>query len=89
MRGIPREAVDENAPVKGSAYHAADVADKVNVCRWEGMEDTYGVDMSKRGARGLRSLSPSCMRPGAQTTSRPMTSAPRRARRKFSPCMKV
>lgn len=51
MRGIPREAVDENAPVKGSAYHAADVADKVNVCRWEGMEDTYGVDMSKRGAQ--------------------------------------
>jgi len=52
MRGIPREAVEKNLPIKGSAYHAADVADEVNVCRWEGMEDTYGVDMSKRGAQG-------------------------------------
>jgi alpha-galactosidase len=51
MRGIPREAVEKNLPIKGSIYHAADVADKVNVCRWEGMEDTYGVDMSKRGAQ--------------------------------------
>jgi alpha-galactosidase len=51
MRGIPREAVEKNLPIKGSAFHAADVADKVNVCRWEGMEDTYGVDMSKRGAQ--------------------------------------
>jgi alpha-galactosidase len=27
------------------------VADKVNVCKWDGMEDTYGVDMSKPGAQ--------------------------------------
>ena len=51
MRGIPREAVDKNLPIKGTPYHAADVADKVNVCKWEGMEDTYGVDMSKPGAQ--------------------------------------
>jgi alpha-galactosidase len=51
MRGIPREAVDKNLPIKGTDLHAADIADKVNVCRWEGMEDTYGVDMSKRGAQ--------------------------------------
>jgi alpha-galactosidase len=51
MRGIPREAVEKNLPIKGSIYHAADVADKLNVCRWEGMADTYGVDMSKRGAQ--------------------------------------
>jgi alpha-galactosidase len=51
MRGIPREAVEKNLPIKGTEFHAADVADKVNVCRWEGMEDTYGVDMSKRGAQ--------------------------------------
>jgi len=52
MRGIPREAVDKNLPIKGTSYHAADVADKVNVATWEGMEDTYGVDMSRpyRGA---------------------------------------
>ncbi len=51
MRGIPREAVDKNLPIEGSPYHAADVADKVNVCKWKGMEDTYGVDMSKPGGR--------------------------------------
>jgi alpha-galactosidase len=51
MRGIPREAVDKNLPIKGTTLHAADIADKVNVCRWEGMEDTYGVDMSKKGAQ--------------------------------------
>jgi hypothetical protein len=51
MRGIPREAVDKNLPIKGTNYHASDVADKVNVCKWAGMEDTYGVDMSKPGAQ--------------------------------------
>ena len=51
MRGIPREAVDKNLPIKGTPYHAADVADRVNVAKWEGMEDTYGVDMSKPGAQ--------------------------------------
>jgi alpha-galactosidase len=51
MRGIPREAVEKNLPIKGTTLHAADVADKINVCRWEGMEDTYGVDMSKKGAQ--------------------------------------
>ena len=51
MRGIPREAVDKNLPIEGSKYHAADIADKVNVCKWAGMEDTYGVDMSKPGAQ--------------------------------------
>ena len=51
MRGIPREAVDKNLPIYGTSFHAADVADKVNVAKWEGMEDTYGVDMSKPGAQ--------------------------------------
>ena len=51
MRGIPREAVDKNLPIEGSSYHGGDVADKVNVCHWAGMEDTYGVDMSKPGAQ--------------------------------------
>jgi hypothetical protein len=51
MRGIPREAVDKNLPIDGSKYHAADIADKFNVCKWAGMEDTYGVDMSKPGAQ--------------------------------------
>jgi alpha-galactosidase len=51
MRGIPREAVDKNLPIKGTSFHAADVADKANACKWEGMEDTYGVDMTKPGAQ--------------------------------------
>ena len=51
MRGIPRQAVEKNLSIKGTPYHAADIADKINVCRWPDMEDTYGVDMSKRGAQ--------------------------------------
>jgi hypothetical protein len=51
MRGVPREAVEKNLPIKGTGLHASDIADKVNVCRWAGMEDTYGVDMSKPGAQ--------------------------------------
>ena len=51
MRGIPREAVDKNLSIQGTAFHAADVADKVNVAKWAGMEDTYGVDMSKPGGQ--------------------------------------
>jgi alpha-galactosidase len=51
MRGIPREAVEKNLPIKGTPYNAADIADKINVCKWKGMEDTYGVDMSKPGAQ--------------------------------------
>lgn len=51
MRGIPREAVDRNLPIKGTHFHAADVADKMNVCEWAGMEDTYGIDTSKPGAQ--------------------------------------
>jgi len=51
MRGIPRKAVDQNLPIDGSSYRAAAVADKKNVCKWKGMADTYGVDMSKPGAQ--------------------------------------
>ena len=51
MRGIPREAVDKNLPILGTQFHAADIADKINICKWPNMEDTYGVDMSKPGAQ--------------------------------------
>jgi len=51
MRGIPREAVEKNLPVKGTPYHAADVADKIHVCTWPGMTDMYGVDASKAGGQ--------------------------------------
>ena len=51
MRGIPRDAVDKNLPIEGSQYHAGDIADKINVCHWKGMQDTYGIDMTKPGAQ--------------------------------------
>jgi len=49
MRGIPRQAVAENTPIKGTSYHATDIADRQHVCPWN--TDMYGVDMSKPGAQ--------------------------------------
>jgi hypothetical protein len=49
MRGIPRQAVEENLPVMGTPYHARDIADMNSVCPWN--TDMYGVDMSKPGAQ--------------------------------------
>ena len=49
MRGIPRQAVDANLPIKGTSLHAADIADKENGSRWN--PDMWGVDMTKPGAQ--------------------------------------
>ena len=49
MRGIPRQAVERNLPIKGTTYHAADVADKDNGCRWN--PDMWGVDTTKPGSQ--------------------------------------
>ena len=49
MRGIPRQAVERNLPIKGTPYHAGDVADKDNACRWN--PDMWGVDTTKPGAQ--------------------------------------
>ena len=49
MRGIPRQAVAQNTPVKGTTVRAADIADTNSVCPWN--PDMYGVDMSKPGAQ--------------------------------------
>ena len=49
LRGIPRQAVEENTPVLGSTARAADIADKQHLCAWN--PDMYGVDMSKPGAQ--------------------------------------
>lgn len=49
MRGIPRKSVERNTPVKGTAYRAADIADKKNICTW--CTYNYGVDMDKPGAQ--------------------------------------
>jgi alpha-galactosidase len=49
MRGIPRQAVENNLPVKGTAYRARDIANVASICPWN--TDMYGVDMSKPGAQ--------------------------------------
>ncbi len=49
MRGIPRQAVEQNTPILGTPYHAADIADRQRVCPWN--TDMYGVDMTKPGAQ--------------------------------------
>jgi len=49
MRGIPRQAVERNLPIKGTSYHAADVAEKENACRWN--PDMWGVDTTKPGGQ--------------------------------------
>ncbi len=49
MRGIPRQAVEQNTAIEGTRYHAADVADKDNPCQWN--PDMWGVDTTKPGSQ--------------------------------------
>ena len=49
MRGIPRQAVEKNLPIKGTSYHAAAIADQENGCRWN--PDMWGVDTTKPGSQ--------------------------------------
>ena len=49
MRGIPRNAVQANLPVFGTAFHAQDIANIASICPWN--PDMYGVDMTKPGAQ--------------------------------------
>lgn len=49
MRGIPRQAVKLNTPIKGTTARAADIADTKSTCGWN--PDMYGVDMTKPGAQ--------------------------------------
>jgi hypothetical protein len=49
MRGIPRQAWQQDLPVKGTAYTARDIADVNSTCSWN--PDMYGVDMDKPGAQ--------------------------------------
>lgn len=49
MRGIPRQAVEKNTPVKGTKYHAKDFVSYTDTAVWyHGM---YGIDMNKPGAQ--------------------------------------
>jgi alpha-galactosidase len=45
MRGIPRQAVEKNLPVKGTQVRAQDIALTSSKCPWN--PDMYGVDATK------------------------------------------
>ena len=49
MRGIPRQAVHNNTPIKGTNRTARDIAHTNSICPWN--TDMYGVDASKEGAQ--------------------------------------
>jgi len=49
IRGIPREAVEQNLPIKGTRYFARDIADTNSICSWN--KENYGIDMTKPGAQ--------------------------------------
>lgn len=42
MRGVPRLAVERAAPIPGTPYTAADIADREHVCVWN--PDNYGIN---------------------------------------------
>ena len=54
MRGIPRQAVQQNTPVLGTNFRATDIANVHSVCAWN--PDMYGVDLTKPGAQAYYSL---------------------------------
>mgnify|MGYP003579417446 CR=1 FL=1 len=49
MRGIPRQAVEQNTPIFGTPYRAADIANRDSTCPWN--PNMYVVDMSEPGAQ--------------------------------------
>lgn len=49
MRGIPREAVKKNLPIKGTKYFARDIVNVKDTCSWSVLN--YGIDMDKPGAQ--------------------------------------
>ena len=49
QRGIPWSAIERNLPIKGTPYHARDIANPADACEW--WDATLGVDMKKPGAQ--------------------------------------
>ncbi len=49
MRGIPRQAVHRNTPVKGTPYHARDIANTNSLCPWN--PDMYHVNPTHPAAQ--------------------------------------
>lgn len=49
LRGIPKQAVRQNAKILNSEHHAAEIADLGSICEWNG--DMCGIDMKREGAQ--------------------------------------
>ena len=49
LRGIPRQAVAADTPIKGTEYTAAQIADKDRPCSWN--DDNWGIDHSHPGGQ--------------------------------------
>ena len=47
IRGIPKQAVERNLTIAGTALHAVDAADTADLCRWN--PDSYGVKANAPG----------------------------------------
>ncbi|HEV2213733.1 MAG TPA: glycoside hydrolase family 27 protein, partial [Terracidiphilus sp.] len=47
VRGIPRQVVDQNLPIAGTHFRAADAADRAATCPWD--EGNYGVTDNAAG----------------------------------------
>jgi len=47
VRGIPRQVVEQNLPIAGSSFHAADAADKGSPCPWD--EGNWGIQDNAAG----------------------------------------
>jgi hypothetical protein len=54
IRGIPKEAVEGNAPIAGSAFHAKEAADVSDTCPWN--PDNFGVKDTSAGQAWYDSL---------------------------------
>jgi len=54
IRGIPREAVEQNLAIAGSSYHAAEAAERSDTCAWN--SDTFGVKDNAAGQAYYDSL---------------------------------
>lgn len=54
VRGIPRQAVEENLPIAGTKFHARDAADMTATCPWD--EGNYGVADNAAGQAYYNSM---------------------------------
>ena len=54
IRGIPRQAVAKNLPIADSPFHAADAADRTDVCPWNTYN--YGVKNNAAGQAYYNSI---------------------------------